>query len=235
MFANSKSDCVIGLGISLQRAEESRCFFNIFVARMCTCMDWAAGVAARGTITAILPTIIRGVILQEGSLVSHFLVTAHVGHAGVPILLSIEFCWDCVSSSLPVDRPLRQSQQKHLSMCTPWLHLLCCWRQRLAHGVAFAFSLHDESGPGFVTPSVAPSLHGTVVFMACDDFFYTLTSCTNCTFGIICKGQFYMVFKLYNCMFPGRFVSESGPCHRHVPQQLMSLYGPCIGLLLFPM
>ena len=115
-------------------------------------------------------------------IVSQPFVTAHVGHAGVPILLSIEFCWGCVSTSLPVDRPLRQSQQKHLSRCTPWLHLLCCWRQRLAHGVAFVFRLHDESGPGFVTPSVAPSLHGTVVFMACDNFVYTLTSCTNCTF-----------------------------------------------------
>ena len=70
-------------------------------------------VAVRGTMTAILPTIVRGVILQKGSLVSHFLVTAHVGDAGVPILLSIEFCWGCVSSSLPVDRPLRQSQQTH--------------------------------------------------------------------------------------------------------------------------
>ena len=49
-------------------------------------------VAVSGTMTAILPTIIRGVILQKGSLVSHLLVTAHVGHAGVPILLSIEFC-----------------------------------------------------------------------------------------------------------------------------------------------
>ena len=70
--------------------------FNHFVARMCTCMDWVIRVirviAVSGTMTAILPTIIRGVILQKGSLVSHLLVTAHVGHAGVPILLSIEFC-----------------------------------------------------------------------------------------------------------------------------------------------
>ena len=66
------------------------CFYH-FVARMCTCMDWAAG-SPSGTMTTILPTIIRGVILQKGSLVSHLLVTAHVGHAGVPILLSIEFC-----------------------------------------------------------------------------------------------------------------------------------------------
>ena len=58
-------------------------------------------VAVSGTMTAILPTIIRGVILQKGSLVSHLLVTAHVGHAGVPILLSIEFCCGCLSQVSP--------------------------------------------------------------------------------------------------------------------------------------
>jgi len=71
--------------------QENADVFLPFLARMCTCMDWAAG-SPSGTMTAILPTIIRGVILQKGSLVSHLLVTAHVGHAGVPILLSIEFC-----------------------------------------------------------------------------------------------------------------------------------------------
>jgi hypothetical protein len=70
-------------------------------------------VAVRGLMTAILPTIVRGVILQKGSLVSQLVVTAHVGHAGVPILPLIQFCCDCVSTSLPVDRPLRQSQQTH--------------------------------------------------------------------------------------------------------------------------
>ncbi len=53
---------------------------------------WISLIPVNGTMTAILSTIIRGGILQKGSLVSHLLVTAPVGHAGVSILLSIEFC-----------------------------------------------------------------------------------------------------------------------------------------------
>ena len=86
-----------------------------------------------------------------------------------------------------------------------------------------------------VIPSTAPSLHGTVVFMACDYYLYTLTSCTDCTFGIIWKGQFSWSLSCTRTCSPEGFLSESGPCHWHVPHLAQSLSGPCVGLLLFPM
>ena len=45
-----------------------------------------------------------------------------------------------------------------------------------------------------------------------------------------------MVFKLYtHTCSPEGFLSESGPCHWHVPHLAQRLSGPCVGLLLFPM
>ena len=65
----------------------------------------------------------------KGSLVSRFHCDGSCGTCGVAdTALDSILLWLC-EPSLPVDRPLRQSQQTYRSSRTPWFQPLCCRRQ----------------------------------------------------------------------------------------------------------